>query len=115
METVNEYREISKSLTAALLAAAMVAANAVPMLATVETQADSGKSSQSGQEEAGKNKTDRKTKSDRIKTDRTDRTSDKDKELDKDKADTDKTGAGPPAAADQIQTAHQPAPVTADP
>ncbi len=85
------------------------------MLATVETPADSGKSSPSGQEEAGKNKTDRKTKSDRIKTDRTDRTSDKDKELDKDKADTDKTGAGHPAAADQIQTAHQPAPVTADP
>ncbi len=107
METVNEYREISKSLTAASLAAAMVAANAVPMLATVETPADSGKSSPSGQEEAGKNKTDRKTKSDRI--------SDKDKELDKDKADTDKTGAGHPAAADQIQTAHQPAPVTADP
>ncbi|WP_290458297.1 hypothetical protein [Faecalibaculum rodentium] len=115
METVNEYREISKSLTAASLAAVMVAANVVPMLATEETPADSGKSSQSGQEEAGKNKTDRKTKSDRIKTDRTDRTSDKDKELDKDKADTDKTGAGHPAAADQIQTAHQPAPVTADP
>ncbi len=65
METVNEYREISKSLTAASLAAAMVAANAVPMLATVETPADSGKSSPSGQEEAGKNKTDRKTKSDK--------------------------------------------------
>ncbi len=92
MEAVNEYREISKSLTAASLAAAMVAANAVPMLATEETPADSGKSSQSGQEEAGKNKTDRKTKSDRKKTDKTDRTSDKDKELDKDKADTDKTG-----------------------
>ncbi len=65
METVNEYREISKSLTAASLAAVMVAANVVPMLATEETPADSGKSSQSGQEEAGKNKTDRKTKSDK--------------------------------------------------
>ena len=47
METANEYREISKSLTAASLAAAMVAANAVPMLATEETPADSGQSSQS--------------------------------------------------------------------
>lgn len=62
---MNEYREISKSLTAASLAAVMVAANVVPMLATEETPADSGKSSQSGQEEAGKNKTDRKTKSDK--------------------------------------------------
>ena len=65
METVNEYREISKSLTAASLAAAMVAANAVPMLATVETPADSGKSSPSGQEEAGKNKTENEVRQDK--------------------------------------------------